>query len=354
MKTNKLLTGALAMILPATLCLSGCSFGIFNTFNYTYENADKYTAGDREIDDKITSINIDYISGDVKVKGSDTDTVSVKEKSNKSLDEDHKVHTWVDGGTLYVRYCVSTKSISFNGIEKDLEITIPEAQELDDFIIDVSSGDMNLSGITSDKINTHASSGDIVLDCSASVIDIKSSSGDVNLNQTGNSDTVNVKVSSGDIVLNHDGDSNSMKVNSSSGKTDIHQAGTVGTADFHSSSGGVKAEMGTVNSLTINVSSGELYLSADDVKDLNTKASSGHTNIALNEAPKTSKLDCSSGGIEVRIPEDSDISVHVDISSGDFNSDIPFTKDGKDYINGNGTAQMNVHCSSGDVSFYKK
>ena len=77
MKTNKLLTGALAMILPATLCLSGCSFGIFNTFNYTYENADKYTAGDREIDDKITSINIDYISGDVKVKGSDTDTVSI-------------------------------------------------------------------------------------------------------------------------------------------------------------------------------------------------------------------------------------------------------------------------------------
>ena len=29
------------------------------------------------------------------------------------------------------------------------------------------------------------------------------------------------------------------------------------------------------------------------------------------------------------------------------------TKDGKDYINGNGTNDMEIHCSSGDVGFHK-
>ena len=137
MNTKLLVAGAMALIVPSTLCLTGCSFGLINTVSYQYENADKYTAGDREIDDKITKINIDYLAGDVKVKGADTDIVTVDETANTDIDADHQVHTWVDDDTLYVRYCVSTKSINFSKIEKRLEITIPEAQELDDFVIEV-------------------------------------------------------------------------------------------------------------------------------------------------------------------------------------------------------------------------
>ena len=120
MKTSKLVAGALALIVPSTICLTGCSFGFVNSFSYQYDNGDKYTAGDREIDDTITKINIDYVAGNVKVKGADTDIVSVEETANQALDSDHQVHTWVDGDTLYVRYCVSTKKISFNKIEKEL------------------------------------------------------------------------------------------------------------------------------------------------------------------------------------------------------------------------------------------
>ena len=100
MKTSKLVAGAMALIVPATVCLTGCSIGLFNTVNYKYEDSDKYTAGDREIDEKVTKVNIDYLSGEVKVKGTDSDTISIKETSNKTIDDDHKVHTWVDDGTL--------------------------------------------------------------------------------------------------------------------------------------------------------------------------------------------------------------------------------------------------------------
>ena len=353
MKTSKLAAGAMALIVPSTLCFTGCSIGMFNTINYIYDNADKYTAGDREIEDKITKINIDYASGNVKVRGTDTDSVSVKETTNKDIDEDHQVHTWVDGDTLYVRYCASAKMISFNNIEKSLDVTIPGSRELDDFIINVSSGDLELDDFTTDSLNSHVSSGNTKIDCSAKVIEHKSSSGDINLIQRGNSDSVKVKASSGDIILNHEGDCDSFKIDSSSGKIDITQTGTVNNADIHSSSGGVKASFDVVNSLDVNVSSGAIIIDASEVKSLNTKASSGHSEIRLMKAPETSNIECSSGGIDVSIPEDSDITVHVHISSGDFNYDLPFTKDGKDYIYGNGTSEMNIKCSSGDVGFYK-
>ena len=353
MNTKLLVAGAMALIVPSTLCLTGCSFGLINTVSYQYENADKYTAGDREIDDTITKLNIDYLAGDVKVRGTDTDIIKVDETANTDIDADHQVHTWVDGDTLYVRYCVSTKSINFSKIEKRLEITIPETQELDDFVIEVSSGCIDLDGFTTDNLYSHASSGNMNIDCSATDIEVKSSSGNVGLTQRGNSDTVKVKASSGTIAINHDGDCNSFDIDSSSGKISIEQKGTVDQAKIHSSSGGVTAVMGTVNTLSVDVSSGGIKLDADEVKNLNTNASSGHSEIILDKVPETSNIKCSSGGIDVSIPEDSDVTVHTSISSGEFNYELPFVKEGKDYINGNGTAVMNVHCSSGDVSFHK-
>ncbi|MCR5328101.1 MAG: DUF4097 domain-containing protein [Saccharofermentans sp.] len=352
MKASKLAAGVLALIVPSAFCLTGCSFGIFNTVNYRYDNADKYEAGDREIDDTITKINIDYLSGDVKVKGTDEDTVSVRETTNRSVDDDHKVHTWVDGDTLYVRYCASKDMINFNGIDKSLEITLPGDQELDDFIIDVSSGGINLNGFTTGKLNAHASSGNTSIDCSAKDIEVKSSSGDISLTQTGNSESVMVKASSGDIDINHKGDSASFDIDSSSGKINIIQTGILDNVKIHSSSGGVNATFGTVNTLKVEVSSGPIVIDADEVKDLYTKASSGHSDIALDKAPETSNIECSSGGIDVSIPEDSDLTIHTNISSGEFNSDLPFAKDGKDYTVGNGTYEMNIRCSSGDVSVH--
>ncbi len=353
MKTSKLVAGAMALIVPATVCLTGCSYGVFNTFNYKYDNADKYEAGNREVDDKITKINLDYAAGNVTVKGKDTDSVSVKETVNKEIDEDRQVHTWVDGDTLYVRYCASKNALNFTGIEKSLEITLPSAQNLDEFIINVSSGNIVLDSFTTDLLKSHSSSGNTKISCLAKTIDHKSSSGNVDLVQTGNADSIKVKLSSGNLVLNQDGDCSNFDIDSSSGKIEIYQTGNIGTAKIHSSSGGVKAEMGTVDDLSIEISSGPLVLDAVEAKNLYTKTSSGHSTINLSKAPATSRINCSSGGIDVSIPEDSDITVHTKISSGDFNYDLPFTKNGKDYINGNGTNDMEINCSSGNVGFHK-
>ena len=81
MKTIKKLI-YVAAILAVAAALAGCSY-TFKT-SYIYDNGENYTAGDREITEKVEEINIDYVSGDVKLKLTDSKNVSIKETSNLS------------------------------------------------------------------------------------------------------------------------------------------------------------------------------------------------------------------------------------------------------------------------------
>ena len=334
MKRSKILTGILGMVTASTLCLTGCSGGFFSFFTYTYENGDKYTAGDREITEKITTINIDYVSGDVKLQGTDSDKVSITETSNKELSEEQKVHTWVDGSTLYVRYCKSSKNLSFFQIEKNLNITIPGSQDLDSMILHISSGNADFSGFTSKTVNAKSSSGNVNMNCSASDIIIKASSGKV--------------------ALVEDGDAKSIDINSSSGTVNVDQKGSVDSVKIHSSSGSVTAALGKVGAFDVHVSSGKINVEAEEINDLKSSSSSGKNEYKLGKAPATADIHSSSGGVKVYIPEDSDITVKPHLSSGEFNYELPFTKNGKEYVCGNGSNEMTIKVSSGNVDILKR
>ncbi|MBP5775087.1 MAG: DUF4097 family beta strand repeat protein [Clostridiales bacterium] len=354
MLKNKIIAGAMALIMPLTMCLTGCSvIPMFNTFTYQYDNGSEYTPGDREIDEKITKINLDYVSGSVTIKASDTDKVSVKETANAELSEAQKVHTWVNDGTLYVRFCQSVKRINFFNINKTLELTLPSSQDLEDVIVKVSSGNLTCNDFTSSNITAHLSSGNLtcsgvkaggleaklssgnaVVDCSGKNIQINSSSGNVALTEKGDSENINIKASSGNITVTQSGSCNAMTINSSSGN--------------------VKAEADKVSKMDVKASSGNITITGNEITDLNSKSSSGHNTFDFAKAPKTSEIKSSSGWVKIYMPGDSDVTVRAKISSGDFNSELPFSKSGKEYTSGNGSSTMNINVSSGDVDIYKK
>ena len=334
MKRSKILTGIMGMVTASALCITGCSGGFFSFFTYTYENGDKYTAGDREITEKITAINIDYVSGDVKLQGTESDKVTIAETSNKELSEEQKVHTWVDGSTLYVRYCKSSKNLSFFQIEKNLNITIPGSQDLDNMIVHISSGNADFSGFTSKTIHAKSSSGNVTMNCSGSDIVIKASSGKV--------------------ALTEDGDAKSIDISSSSGTVNVDQKGSVDSVKIHSSSGSVTAALGKVGAFDVHVSSGKINVEAEEINDLKSSSSSGKNEYKLGKAPATADIHSSSGGVKVYIPEDSDITVKPHLSSGEFNYELPFTKNGKEYVCGNGSNEMTIKVSSGDVDILKR
>ena len=354
MLKNKILAGTMALIMPLTMCLTGCSFvSMFNTFSYQYDNASEYKAGDREIDEKVTKINIDDISGDVSINTHDSDKVSVKETANIDLRDPQKVHTWVNDGTLYVRFCQSIKRINFTNIHKKLELTLPSARDLEDVTVEISSGNLNCTGITSGSFTSHLSSGNLTCkDITAGGFDAKLSSGNANVDGSGKN--IQIKVSSGNIVLSDKGDSESINIKASSGNINIKQSGECSSMTIDSSSGNITTEADKVSKMDVHASSGNITVTANEITELNSRSSSGHNTFDFAVAPKTSAIKSSSGWVKITMPENSDVKVTAKISSGHFNSELPFTKNGKEYTSGNGSSTMTINVSSGDVDIYKK
>ena len=304
-KFGKLIYGVVTLTL--ILCLSGCNFG-FKT-NYIYQNGEKYTAGNREIAEKIETIDLDYLSGYVKLIGTDANVVTIKETSEKQLDDKRKVHTWVDGTTLYVRYCASAKDLDLNNLKKNLEITIPKDAALGDVKFKVSSGGIQCEDFEAESVNLYASSGNIALTCAAKTIDLHASSGNITAILQDDSDSVKLDTSSGSISI----------------------------------------DMENANKVDLHSSSGKVWVFAKQIKELQSRVSSGTGEYHFTQAPEKSDISHSSGSVTLYLPKDADLTGDFSTSSGRVFSEIAFAKKDNDYVCGSGANQMKVHVSSGNI-----
>lgn len=304
-KFGKLIYGVATLAL--TLCLSGCNFGLKT--NYIYQDGEKYTAGNREITEKIETIDLDYLSGGVKLIGTDEDVVRINETSEKQLDDKRKVHTWVDGTTLYVRYCASAKGLDLNNLKKSLEITIPKDMTLDNVKFRVSSGAIQCQDFEAENLKLDASSGNITVTCAAKTVDLHASSGK--------------------ITLSLQGDSDSVKLDTSSGIIDV--------------------DMKNANKVNLHSSSGKVLASAGQIKEFQSKVSSGAGEYHFAQVPEKSDISHSSGTVTLYLPKDADLTGDFSTSSGKVFSEIAFAKKDNDYVCGSGANQMKVHVSSGNI-----
>ena len=257
-----------ALAAAMLICLSGCTLKL----NYNYDNADKYIPGDREITERIENIDIDYMAGNVTVKGDKTTSVTVKETSKTEIEDKLKVHTWVDGSTLHLKYCAAGNGLSIKDLEKSVEITVPADMKLTDLSIDDSAGDVSV-------------------DCSADNYDIDASAGSIT-------------------IIQH-GESNKIEVDDSAGDVDV-------TAE-------------TVKKLDIDISAGSLKLSADKAPETSEiDASAGNIEIYLPEkTDMTLEADISAGDFNSEIPfakkgdayifGNGKSKMDIDASAGDIN-----------------------------------
>lgn len=300
-----------AVVIIAMVCLCGCSAGFVNGSAVKYDNADKYTAGDREITDKIDSLDIDWVSGSVKVTAGGSN-VSVKETTKGELEDKYKVHTWAEGRTLHVRFCKSGER--YDGSEpKTLEITVPADILYEDIRADASSADIEFEGVNSKKTVMDASSGN----------------------------------------MTYKGDAESFTADTSSGKISF----TGKAADIHtdSSSGGVFIRQdGEADSISVDTSSGDIEIDSDYTASLKADSSSGDKVITLRKMPKKVHLDSSSGGVKLYLPEDADFTANIDTSSGEVDYEFAMSKTGDEtYTCGSGENKLEINTSSGNVKLLK-
>ncbi len=293
------------MAAVAVICFGGCALNV-------YADSDKYTMGDREISGEVKDIDIDWTAGEVIISRHDFDYVSIRETCSDKLEDAKRVHSWLDGDVLRVKYCKSGESFFFTTPDKTLEIRIPKNIKLSDVKIDGSSCDSRIDGIEAEHIYADVSSGNVdVVDCSAQSIDVDSSSGNISIVQKGESDKIN--------------------------------------AD--SSSGKVRIEAEKVGKVRADTSSGNISVSADKADDVSIDSSSGDAKLSLGGVPSKAVIDTSSGDVTIYMPKDADFTAEVDTSSGEFFSELHMSRSGDTYTCGSGGKTISIDTSSGDISF---
>ncbi len=296
----------------AAACLCGCSVGFINGSSVKYDNADKYTAGDREITDKIDRLDIDWVSGKVTVSADSGSSVRVTETTEADLDDKLKVHTWAEGSTLHVRFCKSGERYELEEV-KSLEITVPEDTVFKSIDVDTSSADVFCDGITAENAVMDASSG--------------------NMMYNGDADSFKADTSSGGIGFS--GSAEKISTNSSSGNVSITQTGSA-------------------DSISVDTSSGDMDIDCEYTKKLQADSSSGGKVIRLAQMPEETTLDSSSGDVELYLPEDAGFTAEISTSSGDVEYELPLEKSGEDtYVCANGEAGLSISTSSGNVKIMK-
>jgi len=308
MKTVKMITAAVtAMVMLGSLG-SCMSFSVGNT----YPNADKYTAGDRDFSEKVSSIEIDWSSGSIDVEYDDSNKVSVKETADKTLSESEQVHTWLDGETLRIQFCESGIVMTGDTGNKKLTVRIPKGTVLNTLDLDGASCEYTFDAIEAERIDVDVSSGaGTIKDCSVKTFELDSASGDLVMTQKGSSDSIDTDCASGSVTITAD---------------------TVGTIDCDSSSG-------------------KINFTAAEAKSFNASTSSGTVTTTWGAVPESIDVDTASGDVSISFPRDPDFTANIDTATGDLDSSIALKKEGDNYISGSGKNKIEIDTSSGDITF---
>lgn len=101
MKNIILWTCLIFVVVAAALLLCGCVSVV--TFN-TYENADKYEAGNKTFGSDVKKVEINWCCGEIKIVKSSACSVSVCESGDADLPEEKRVHTYLEGDVLKIQF----------------------------------------------------------------------------------------------------------------------------------------------------------------------------------------------------------------------------------------------------------
>lgn len=185
----------IALIIILVLSQARCSVG---SIYGRYADAGKYTAGNFSYKAKdISSVEIDWVSSDIKVVQKDAGTLNVSE-TDRGLKQKQRLHWYKDGSKLIIRFCRSGYRGRIPAGTKALTVEVPEGIDL---TINTVSGNVNLTGDqTYDKVSINSVSGNVACDTlCADKADIKTVSGECGLDSC-SLDKIDVETVSGNVT----------------------------------------------------------------------------------------------------------------------------------------------------------
>lgn len=287
-------------------CLScGCRNRSLQISN-TYKDSEKYQAGSfsyRASD--IDRISIEYNSGDVTIVQSDSATLNVTE-TGLSLSDAQKVHWYLDGRTLRIKFCKSGFTGTFLMNSKKLTVEIPAGIGID---AAVTSGNIAFAtDIEAQELNIAATSGSI---------------GAMALR----SDSLNAAMTSG---------------------TFRAERIETGEAAFGVTSGSIFIDTLIADKADLGGVSCRVEVTVAIVDEVRVGCTSGNVKIGLASCRKA-EIECTSGNIDITALPADGATVQYARTSGSLKASGYSTVDGK-LVFGQGGCQLKVGTTSGDLS----
>ena len=276
-------------LLLALLLLS-VSFGCTIVSRVTqYANAGKYTAGGFTYEaSDVKRVEVDWAGGDVTLSNG-TGRLSVSESGGDALATSERLHWWLDGTTLRIKYCESGYTHIISTKNKHLYLQLPADVELK---IDLASG-----GIDAETLEVGS-------------LDVNKASG-------------GMKITS----LRAD----EIRIDSASGSTELHTVSVRDTFRVDTASGGLSVEHISANTVKVDSASGGVRLGLDAADTVDIDVASGKVSVKLWDAAR---------GATVRLGQ----------LAGTFDCKLPMTASGKTYLIGGGETQINIDSASGGVT----
>ena len=260
-------------------------FNLFSgSFSYSnYANADKYSVGDTEVDSAlVTTLDIDWISGQVDIITYDGTKIVVTETNTTSLEDEERLHYWLDNGKLNIKFCApGLRSFKINNQHKVLQIKVPtdyattlniNTVSADNSFADVAAKDVKINSVSGSVTGSFSGtlglvkagtvSGRINLNCAADKVDFNSVSGSLEFN--GVATTIDLKTTSGALRINTENSPESIKAKSVSGSVKIFLPETAEfEAQFSTVSGTLRCEFPTVMLKKNNIKCGDGGINID-------------------------------------------------------------------------------------------
>ena len=233
----------------------------FTAFNFSgcskyddYDHANLYSIGEFSYaTTDVNRIEIDWVAGSVEIEQSASATLLVSEDA-ASLKNAEKMHYYIEGGVLKIKYCESNYKGKIDATNKHLRVEIPEGISLE---IDTVSAPITMGGVSLASLSLETVSGNVTAEtwnCTGSV----------------EVDTVSGSFTIGELTAEN------FESESTSGNINISKL-SVNRLDAESTSGNIILGLNKKTNADIETTSGDITLSllTDDGARVKFKSVSG-------------------------------------------------------------------------------
>lgn len=311
--------------------ITGCGGGKSLKYTeYEYKDAGNFSLGDVVLTNEIEALNVDWMSGAVRIEYGGDGQLELSETANMETDDSLKVHYQINGKTLVVKYCASGEGEKLINLNKTLTVSLPAGCEMNRIDITTETADVYTGDISCgyESVTTKAGSIEVRTEKTDKVV-ISSGQGSIDADIK-EAEIVQLTAMSGsvDAVLDD--------------VEDISAVTTTGSVNLK--------QKGSSGSLRVESAEGKLDIKVNDVAKPSFNSSSGNIKVKFKNLPVQSDIRSTSGKITIQMPQDAQFTATIKSAGGDFSCDFDdVTRNGKNYTRGDGSFDLNLSTTSGNI-----